>query len=82
MNARSETVLLQLRNYLSPPFGQISTRRAAIFNNEKEVKSHLSLIQQYLAMKYHLPTHAGFLDVPTLKEAQRNLCYSELNKKF
>ncbi|KAF7670517.1 hypothetical protein TCON_2837, partial [Astathelohania contejeani] len=58
-------------------YKNISSRQAAILKVEKRNKTYLSLIHQYLSLKYSL-TDISFM---SLLNAQRKLLYDEINKK-
>lgn len=74
---KSETILLQLSENLTAREG-ISKRRATIMKVEKDNKTHLSVIQKFLEIRYEIE---GTITQEKLKEAQFNTLISEINSK-
>ena len=74
---KAEQMLLELRKTLEES-KNISTRRAAILKVEKDEKSHLSLIQEYLKIKYDLKED---VTQKSLAAAQNARLISEIEKK-
>ena len=67
-------MLLDLKGNLQR-FENISTRRAAILKVELDSKSHMSVIEDYIKIKYNLT------DLPTQKslgEAQKKSLFNEI----
>ncbi|KAF7683482.1 hypothetical protein TCON_1308 [Astathelohania contejeani] len=73
---KSEYMLLQLLDTMKK-YKNISSRQAAILKVEKRNKTYLSLIHQYLSLKYSLTD----ISPMSLLNAQRKLLYDEINKK-
>ena len=74
---RSEQMLLDLKGNLQR-FENISTRRAAILKVELDSKSHMSVIEDYIKIKYNLT------ELPTQKslgEAQKKSLFNEIGMK-
>ncbi|KAF7683181.1 hypothetical protein TCON_1611 [Astathelohania contejeani] len=73
---KSEYMLFHLLDTLKK-YKNISSRRAAILKVEEQNKTQLSLIYQYLGLKYSLTNDSA----KNLLNAQRKLFYDEINKK-
>ena len=74
--ARGEMMLLQLWETMAADVS-ISTRRAAIVKSETAANSQLSLIKNYLQLKYSLQS----VDKDALEAAQKASLYSKITEK-